>query len=1220
MLTVKVLSLDPDYSDFILLNISISNYKCSFLLDTQADISLIKRRVLHSFIHLNTDDLVDITGVTDSPITTLGNIDAVIGNEYFHINHVLHVVPNSFHIPSDGILGKDFMKKYKCNIDYESMLLTFYLNEQLITVPILEGPHDNVIVLPARSEIIRKFDLKKKFDTPQIVDSQEIIKGVFIARTIVDSSQPLLKIMNTTNEVKVINNTRLNTESLSDYDVYTLDDAQNTAERKVKLLNIIQNNTPKYAHKIFLPLCEEFADIFALETDKMTTNNFYTQKLRITDNVPTYVKNYRLPHSQKAEIQTQVDTLLANDLIEPSASNYNSPIILVPKPPLNGKKRWRMCLDYRQVNKKLIADKFPLPRIDEILDSLGRAKHFSVIDLFQGFHQIPLDPESRDITSFSTGTGSYRWKVLPFGLNVCPNSFTRMMTIAFSGIPPDQAFLYIDDIIVIGKSEKHHLTNLKSVFEVLRKYKLKIHPHKCKFFKSEVTFLGHLCTSEGIRPDPEKSKSVKLYPIPTDKDGTRRFVAFANYYRRFIENFSLIAKPLNNLSKKKSTFEWTSECQRSFLMLKDRLLNPPILAYPDFDRQFIVTVDASNKGCGAVLSQIFDGQDLPISFASKTWSDADAKKSTPIQECLGIHFALTQFRPYVYGTSFLVRTDHKSLIYLFTHKTLSPKLIRIRLDLEDYNFTIEHIKGTKNVVADALSRISMSDIIDLYGNTASVLAMTRSMTKRIVQNDQQPLNDDDEQIPSRNLTNVEFLNSKMDKDIPRVRSTHTTETNDSNEIVDILHMNIYRHHKKMFTVTVRDVKIHEVNIIERALIKVQEVAIRQKIYEVQWPLDDKLFLFLTHTDFTNVCKRVLTHLRVVLLKRPMIVTDEARKLSLLNEFHSNPMFGGHCGQKKLYANLRSRYFWKNMKKEINDFVKCCPHCKLTKVTPANKEKLLLTSTPIKPFDSLIIDTIGPLPTSRLGNRYAVTIICDLTKYLVIVPIFNKEATTVAKAIFKHFVLLYGLMKNIRTDMGTEYINSVLASLSNLLKFTHDHSTAHRHQTVGTIERSHRTFNEYIRSYISDSLDDWEEYAQYFQFCYNISHHSSYDNKYTPYELVFCKKPILPFEWLNGQIDPLYNIDDFVQEARFRLQVAHKDARQLIDKMKLRNKLLYDKSAKPIEVNVGEKVKLIVKPYNKYDFVYEGPYTIKSISGLNVEIIDDKNKTKTVHKDRIRLYN
>lgn len=183
-----------------------------------------------------------------------------------------------------------------------------------------------------------------------------------------------------------------------------------------------------------------------------------------------------------------------------------------------------MCIDYRKVNEKLIADRFPLPRIDDILDNLGRAKYFSVIDLYSGFYQVGLEEESRDKTTFSTEQGSYRWKVLPFVLNISPDSFSRMMSIAFSGLPPDRAFLYIDDIIVIGKNGKEHLNNLKSVFEILRQRNLKKNPEKCRFVQAEVTFLGHKCTSEGILPDDSKIKTVKKYPIPHDKDSTKRFV------------------------------------------------------------------------------------------------------------------------------------------------------------------------------------------------------------------------------------------------------------------------------------------------------------------------------------------------------------------------------------------------------------------------------------------------------------------------------------------------------------------------------------------------------------------------------------------------------------------------------------------------------------------------------------------------------------------------
>jgi len=252
-----------------------------------------------------------------------------------------------------------------------------------------------------------------------------------------------------------------------------------------------------------------------LETEPISTNNFYNQKLRLKDDEPEYIKNYRSPHSQVNEIQKEVGKLITDGTVEPSGSEFNSPLLLVPKKPSKG-----------QINKKLLSDKFPLPRIDDILDQLGRAKYFSCLDLMSGFHQIELEKSSRDITSFSTSNGSNRFPRLAFGLKIAPNSYQRMMTIAFSGLEPSQAFLYMDDLIVIGCSEKHMLKNLTDVFEKCRKYNLKLHPEKCSFFMHEVTFLGHRCTDKGILADDKKYDVIQNYPVPHDADSTRRFIAF----------------------------------------------------------------------------------------------------------------------------------------------------------------------------------------------------------------------------------------------------------------------------------------------------------------------------------------------------------------------------------------------------------------------------------------------------------------------------------------------------------------------------------------------------------------------------------------------------------------------------------------------------------------------------------------------------------------------
>lgn len=319
-----------------------------------------------------------------------------------------------------------------------------------------------------------------------------------------------------------------------------------------------------------------------------------------------------------------------------------------------------------------------------------------------GFHQIPLDSNSRKYTAFSTNSGHYQFKRLPFGLNISPNSFQRMMAIAMAGLTPERAFIYIDDIVIIGCSLKHHLSNLESVFERMRKYNLELNLSKCKFLKTEVTYLGHKITDQGILPDDSKFKAIRDYPIPKNVDDVRRFVAFCNYYRRFVENFADIAYPLNQLLKKNVTFTWTDKCQNAFDLLRQQLMSPRLLQYPDFTQKFILTTDASDIGCGAVLSQISEAGERPIAFASKTFIPAERNKPTILKELIAIHWAINYFEAYLYGRRFTVRTDHRPLVYLFGIKNPTSKLTRIRIDLEGYDYDVVYIKGKENVAADAL--------------------------------------------------------------------------------------------------------------------------------------------------------------------------------------------------------------------------------------------------------------------------------------------------------------------------------------------------------------------------------------------------------------------------------------------------------------------------------------------------------------------------------------
>lgn len=427
-------------------------------------------------VKIFTDQIITLNGITSQKIKTLGYISTHLYFGNVGVSQTLHVVPDSINIPSDGLLGRDFLKNYKCVINYENSTLSFQLNNFFLEIDILQSPNGNSFVLPARCETYRTLKFNINSENPQLVDSQNIADGVFVARTIVDKDNSLVRILNTTDKTQIINLNEIKMQSLDDYFVYSFEKVENNPERTRKLTKILENEIPAHAKQTLLPLCIEYADVFALEGDPLSVNNFYEQRLRLIDNSPVYIKNYRNMHSQRDEINRQVKQLLDNDVIEPSESNFNSPLLLVPKKSLDNTESWRLCVDFRSVNKKLIADKFPLPRIDDIFDNLGQAKFFSVIDLFSGFWQVPLHPDSRDVTSFSTDSGAFRWKVLPFGLNVAPNSFARMMQIAFSGLEPNQAFLYMDDIIVIGRTERQHISNIRKVFNVLRRRNLKINP------------------------------------------------------------------------------------------------------------------------------------------------------------------------------------------------------------------------------------------------------------------------------------------------------------------------------------------------------------------------------------------------------------------------------------------------------------------------------------------------------------------------------------------------------------------------------------------------------------------------------------------------------------------------------------------------------------------------------------------------------------------------
>ena len=338
--------------------------------------------------------------------------------------------------------------------------------------------------------------------------------------------------------------------------------------------------------------------------------------------------------------------------MQSSDSSYNSPLWIVPKKPdAQGNRRWRMVIDYRALNEKTIGDAYPLPNITDILDQLGGAKYFSVLDLASGFHKIPMDSESRAKTAFSTPYSHLEFTRMPFGLKNAPATFQKLMDRVLSGLQGIELFVYMDDIVIYGKSLEDHASKLRALLGRLKQAGLALQREKCHFLKKDIAYLGHIISEDGEKTDPKKIEAVKNFPIPRRRKNIKQFLGLVGYYRRFIPQFAKIAKPLNFLLKGGIPFKWTKTQQAAFSTLRDISSSEPLLQYPDFTKQFIVTTDASNYALGAVLSQDEIGQDLPIAYASRTLNDAEVKYFTTEKELLTIVFAVQHFRTYLYGSS-----------------------------------------------------------------------------------------------------------------------------------------------------------------------------------------------------------------------------------------------------------------------------------------------------------------------------------------------------------------------------------------------------------------------------------------------------------------------------------------------------------------------------------------------------------------------------------------
>lgn len=438
--------------------------------------------------------------------------------------------------------------------------------------------------------------------------------------------------------------------------------------------------------------------------DRIGRTHLITQSINTGDAKPIRQRQYPLSPAMQNALNEQLDEMLKQDIIEPTNSPWSSPLWLVKK----SDSSYRVCFDGRKLNSVTVVDSYPMPLIDSVVTKVRDARYLSSLDLKQAFFQIPLDESSKLKTAFAVqGRGSFCFKVVPFGLVNSAQALVRLMDMVIGAQLDPYVFYYLDDIIVATPDFTTHLDVLKKLFLRLKDAGLTVNFDKCVFCRSSLKFLGFLVDEFGLRTNPEKISAILDYQVPTNTTQIRRLVGMVGYYRRFLKDFSTLCSPITDLlrgRKKGQPIEWTAEADLAFKEIKRVLTTTPVLASPDFSKQFCIICDASNTGVGAVLYQEEDGLEHPVAYFSKTLNRCQRKYTTTEKELLAVVYAIEKFRGYVEGTHFKIITDHSSLLWLQSMKNPSPRVARWIVKLSQHKFDILHRKGSCNNVADALSR------------------------------------------------------------------------------------------------------------------------------------------------------------------------------------------------------------------------------------------------------------------------------------------------------------------------------------------------------------------------------------------------------------------------------------------------------------------------------------------------------------------------------------
>ena len=873
--------------------------------------------------------------------------------------------------------------------------------------------------------------------------------------------------------------------------------------------------------------------------------------IKTGDHPPIYLKQYSSSNKdQEIKIQ-ETQKLLERGQIEESTSPWSSPVVLVKKKD----KTLRFCIDYRRLNAITIKDAFPLPRIDEIFDQLSDAMYYTKLDFKSGYFQVPLSKEDRPKTAFSTRDNHYQFTVLPQGIMNGPATFQRIINHLLGPARWKYALAYIDDVIIYSKTFAEHLKHLNEICTVLENARFRLNPNKCEIARSQTDYLGHQIKNGEIRPSPHNIDGLLNTRLPQTAEEACKFVKAAEYYRKFIPNFSLIEEPLRKFipttktqqrKRQKTTVTLSHDEIKAFEQLKHYLTTDLVLRLPNNRFPFKVQTDASDEGIGAVLLQIYPDGDRPIAYLSKKFTQAQHKWSPMEQECYAFICALDKWHNYLSGIKFTWETDHKALTQLNEKAQINKRCERWRLKILEYDFKVKYIPGSTNSMPDYLSRSPVDDAEEDPVET-SILISRETQTN---------------------------LNDTID--YPHTITAVETRA------MKLRNQNLFnQNNMEQFHLDSLKISSEENRIIPFTIEQLKE-AQKQDNYA------NKIIKNITKHKNYLIKNDLLLHNP----KRPVSYVPQGDiRRTILQVYHDTAVNGTHFGRNKTIHKIQQRYFWPSMYKDINNYIKSCVPCAQfntrRKKAPGNLK-------PIQPSERVwqlvSMDFHGPItPVSQRGNKYIICLTDVLSKFVITKAVRDNTTQTEVRFLKEDVIAKFGTPRCILTDNGTHFTSAIMNELCKQIGMTHLYSTPYHPQTNGQVERYNSTMDAKTGALSNLRKTDWDDQLPFVTFNYNPSIHST--TKQTPFEMMYGRFPVLPFDHQDDNVTLSYDSTHVNKLNHFLSELNERDKINILRNQQ-RYKQRYDINRSDPSYNIGDLV--LVKALNschKFDVRYEGPFRI-----------------------------